>query len=126
MKVTFASTHNALAVKAPAGTMVSFSETPTEVVDGVYVIGDEGYLTIDDGFLTDTIYLSTTGEDHTVTGGARVAYPLYPDTSVVVRAGSSVYPFKKKSKGGGGSSGGADIGIIDEEVIIGELETVEE
>lgn len=103
MKVTFPSTHNAFQVTAPKGTMISFSETPTEVVDGVYVIGDDGSVNIDDGFLTDTIYLSVEGEDYTVTGSARVVYPA---EGVTIRAGSSVLPFKKKAKGGDG--GGSD------------------
>ena len=36
MKVTFSSTHSAFSVKAPAGTLVSLTGTPTEAVDGVH------------------------------------------------------------------------------------------
>jgi hypothetical protein len=103
MKVTFSSTHSAFSIKAPAGTLVSLTGTPTEVVDGVYTIGDEGCINIDEQMLTKDIYLSITGEDYTVAAGARIAYPA---EGVEVRAGSSVLPFKLGAKGGGGGSGG--------------------
>lgn len=99
MKVTFSSTHNAFQVIAPKGTLISLSATPTALADGVYVIGDEGVINIDDQCLTDSIYLSTAGSDYTVANGQRVAYPL-GDDSVIVRAGGSAIPFKKGSKGG--------------------------
>lgn len=103
MKVTFSSTHSAFSVKAPAGTLISLTGTPTEAVDGVYTIGDEGCINIDEQMLTKDIYLSITGEDYTVAAGARIAYPA---EGVEVRAGSSVLPFKTGGKGGGGGSGG--------------------
>ena len=103
MKVTFSSTHSAFSVKAPAGTLVSLTGTPAEAVDGVYTIGDEGCINIDEQMLTKDIYLSISGEDYTVAAGARIAYPA---EGVEVRAGSSVLPFKIGGKGGGGGSGG--------------------
>lgn len=103
MKVTFSSTHNAFQVIAPKGTLISLSATPTALADGVYVIGDEGVINIDDQQLTDSIYLSTVGSDYTVANGQRVAYPL-GDDSVIVRAGGSAIPFKMSGKGGGTGS----------------------
>ena len=102
MKVTFGSKYSAFQVIAPKGTLISYTETPTEVADGVYVIGDDGAISIDDQ-LTDTLYLSTVGSDYTVTDGKRVAYPL-GDTSVIIRANISAIPFKGGAKGG--ESGG--------------------
>jgi hypothetical protein len=102
MKVTFGSKYSAFQVIAPKGTLISYTETPTEVADGVYVIGDDGAISIDDQ-LTDTLYLSTVGSDYTVTDGKRVAYPL-GDTSVIIRANISTIPFKGGAKGG--ESGG--------------------
>ena len=99
MKITFSNTHNAFQVIAPKGTLISLSATPTALADGVYVIGDEGVINIDDQQLTDSIYLSTAGSDYTVANGQRVAYPL-GDDSVIIRAGGSAIPFKKKAKGG--------------------------
>lgn len=103
MKVTFSSTHSAWSVKAPSGTLVSLTGTPSQAADGIYTIGDEGYILIDDQMLTDSIYLSISGSDYEVAAGARIAYPA---EGVEVRAGSSVLPFKSGGKGGGGGSGG--------------------
>ena len=103
MKVTFGSKHSAFQVIAPKGTLISYTETPTEVADGVYVIGDDGAISIDDQ-LTDTLYLSTVGSDYTVTDGKRVAYPL-GDTSVIIRANISTIPFKGGAKGGDSGDG---------------------
>jgi hypothetical protein len=112
MKVTFSSTHNAFGVKAPKGTLVSLTATPTQAGDGVYTIGDEGYILIDDGILTDTIYLSIQDEDYTVERGARVAHP--EDLSWEVRAGQSVLPYigKAKSSGGGGGFDPSVLGTL--------------
>lgn len=122
MKVTFSSTHSAFSVTAPSGTLVSLSGTPTELADGVYSIGSDGNINIDEGFLTDTIYLSTEGTDYTVARGARVAYPA---EGVTIRAGASVLPFKKAAKGGGGDAS-SGIGLLDEEVIIGTITVIED
>ena len=102
MKVTFDNAYSSFQVIAPKGTMISYTATPTAIADGVYVIGDEGSICIDDQ-LTDTLYLSTVGSDYTVTGGQRVVYPL-GDTSVIIRGNISTVPFKSGAKGGG--SGG--------------------
>ena len=104
MKVTFDNAYSAFQVIAPKGTMISYTATPTAIADGVYVIGDEGSICIDDQ-LTDTLYLSTVGSDYTVTGGQRVVYPL-GDTSVIIRGNISTVPFKSGGKGGGGSGDG--------------------
>ena len=103
MKVTFDNAYSAFQVIAPKGTMISYTATPTAIADGVYVIGDEGSICIDDQ-LTDTLYLSTVGSDYTVTDGSRVIYPL-GDTSVIIRGNISTVPFKSGTKGGGSGGG---------------------
>lgn len=107
MKVTFSATHSVFAVKAPKDTLVSLSETPTQVEDGVYKIGDNGVVLIDEQYQTDSIYLSTAGNDYTVAKGERIATVA---DGVEVWAGSSGIscPFAKGGKGGGGSSGGCN------------------
>ena len=126
MKITFSSTNNAFSVKAPKGTLVSLTGTPVEQGDGIYTIGDDGYILIDDGVLTDSIYLDTAGSDYTAERGARVRYPA---EGIEVRAGQSVLPFKVKAKGG--DSGGAIIGGLGcggttADPVIGEAIPVEE
>ena len=101
MKITFSSTHNAWSVKAPKGTLISLTGEPTVIKDGVYTVGDDGYILIDDGVLTDSIYLDTAGSDYTAERGARVCYP---SAGIEVRAGSSVAPFI--GMGSGSGSGG--------------------
>lgn len=103
MKVTFDNVYNAFQIIAPKGTMISFTGEPTALADGVYLVGDDGIINLDEQFLTDTLYLSTEGTDYAVTGGMRVTYPL-GDETVIIRAGSSTIPFSKGAKGGG--SGG--------------------
>ena len=105
MKVTFDNAYSAFQVIAPKGTMISFTGEPTALADGVYLVGDDGIINLDEQFLTDTLYLSTEGTDYTVTGGMRVTYPL-GDETVIIRAGSSTIPFSKGGKGGGGSGDG--------------------
>jgi hypothetical protein len=107
MKVTFDNVYNAFQIIAPKGTMISFTGEPTALADGVYLVGDDGIINLDEQFLTDTLYLSTEGTDYTVTGGMRVTYPL-GDETVIIRAGSSTIPFSKGGKGGGGSGGGCN------------------
>ena len=107
MKVTFDNVYNAFQIIAPKGTMISFTGEPTALVDGVYLVGDDGIINLDEQFLTDTLYLSTEGTDYAVTGGMRVTYPL-GDETVIIRAGSSTIPFSKGGKGGGGSGGGCN------------------
>jgi hypothetical protein len=99
MKVTFSSTHSVFQVKAPKDTMVSLNGTPTEAGDGVYIIDDSGVVVIDEQRMTDSVYLSTSGADYTVSGGQRIAHIA---NGVDVWAGSSAIgcPFKKKAKGG--------------------------
>lgn len=104
MKVTFDNVYNAFQIIAPKGTMISFTGEPTALADGVYLVGDDGIINLDEQFLTDTLYLSTEGTDYAVTGGMRVTYPL-GDETVIIRAGSSTIPFSKGGKGGGGSGG---------------------
>jgi hypothetical protein len=106
MKITFSSTHNAWSVKAPKGTLISLTEEPTVIKDGVYVVGDDGTYTIDDGVLTDSIYLSTAGSDYTAERGARVCYPA----GIEIRAGSNVAPFIGMGSGSG-SGGGEESGF---------------
>ena len=106
MKITFTSTHNAWSVKAPKGTLISLTGEPTVIKDGVYVVGDDGSYTIDDGVLTDSIYLSTEGSDYTAERGARVCYPT---EGIEVRAGSNVAPFI--GMGSGSGSGGVESGF---------------
>ena len=105
MKVTFDNVYNAFQIIAPKGTMISFTGEPTALADGVYLVGDDGIINLDEQFLTDTLYLSTEGTDYAVTGGMRVTYPL-GDETVIIRAGSSTIPFSKGGKGGGGSGDG--------------------
>lgn len=105
MKITFSTPHSAFYVKAPKDTMVCLFEEPTTVKDGVYVIGDEGAVSIDEGWQADAIYLSTTGTDYTVADGQKVAHPA---EGVEIRASFSAVPFKVSGKGGGGSSGGCN------------------
>lgn len=104
MKVTFDNVYNAFQIIAPKGTMISFTGEPTALADGVYLVGDDGIINLDEQFLTDTLYLSTAGTDYAVTGGMRVTYPL-GDETVIIRAGSSAIPFSKGGKGGGSGSG---------------------
>ena len=99
MKVTFDNVYNAFQIIAPKGTMISFTGEPTALADGVYLVGDDGIINLDEQFLTDTLYLSTEGTDYAVTGGMRVTYPL-GDETVIIRAGSSTIPFSKGGKGG--------------------------
>lgn len=105
MKITFSTPHSAFYVKAPKDTMVCLFEEPTTIKDGVYVIGDEGAVSIDEGWQADAIYLSTAGTDYTVADGQKVAHPA---EGVEIRAGLSAVPFKVSGKGGGGSSGGCN------------------
>lgn len=102
MKVTFSATHSVFAVKAPKDTLVSLSATPTQVEDGVYKIGDSGVVLVDEQHQTDSIYLSTAGQDYTVARGERIATVA---EGVEVWAGSSGIscPFAKGGEGGGGS-----------------------
>ena len=101
MKVTFATKYSAFCVRAPKGTLISLNSEPEELADGVYIVGDDGYIAIDEGWNSDKIYLNTEGDDYTASVNSCVCYPLGDDT-VEVRAGISVLPFKKKSKGGDG------------------------
>lgn len=125
MKVIFSSIHSAFQVKAPAGTLVSLSFEPTEIVDGVYVVDDSGVIGIDEQRNTNTVYLNIDAEDYNVTPGQIMAQ--IPEIGVQVFAGSSAisYPFKKSGKGGGGS-GGADIGIVDDTAYVGDGTIIEE
>lgn len=104
MKVTFSAKYSVFAVQAEAGTLVSLTDTPSEVADGIYTVGDSGVVIVNEGTYTDSIYLSTTGSDYTVDRNARIATVA---EGVQVWAGSSSLdcPFKKKSKGGDSGGG---------------------
>lgn len=104
MKITFSSMLSTFVVHAPEGTLVSLSATPTEIGDGVYAVGDSGIVLVDEEYQTDTIYLSTEGEDYTVETGERICYPA---EDIVVWGGNAPdrSPFKVSAKGGGGSGG---------------------
>ena len=104
MKITFSSMLSTFVVHALEGTLVSLSATPTEIGDGVYAVGDSGMVLVDEEYQTDTIYLSTEGEDYTVEAGKRICYPA---EDIVVWGGNAPdrSPFKVSGKGGGGSGG---------------------
>lgn len=110
MKVTFPSVHNAFQVKAPQGTMVSLRETPVAVGDGVYVIGEEGSVNIDEQTLVHDIYLSIDNPDYTVERGQRVTHPV---RGVEIRAGNTCIPFRV---GGGGGTGPTGDIVITEDI----------
>ena len=104
MKITFSSKLSTFVVRAPEGTLISLSAPPTELGDGVYAVGDSGIVLVDEEYQTDTIYLSTEGEDYTVETGERICYPA---EDIIVWGGNAPdrNPFPKSGKGGGGSGG---------------------
>lgn len=125
MTVVFSDKYSAFQVKAPKGTMISLTGEPTAVDDGVYVVGDEGVINIDEQRMTDTLYTNLDEPliERRVSPGQRIAQ--LTEFNTVIYAGTSTlsFPFKKGSKGGDDIS--KAIGLIDDEAYIGEAVTGE-